>query len=471
MSPHPSLLRCLLMTAIALSLGGCVKVFIIGHTDDWADYIIGTGSADPLGGQGSAEISFVRLGVRCVGTFRDYLPGKARGEIICDDQRVIKMESRGVSLSHGKGSGTDQWGHRGEFTFFTNEGDYQRELEQVRAEVERRKVDVAVLRGPRVAMTPAEMAAPAAKVIESKPSQAVPADPGVSGGKRLALVMGNGSYREAPLKNPVNDARALAASLRGLGFEVMIGENLGQRDMTRLVARFGERLSGHDVGMFFFAGHGIQIKGKNYLLPVDAQISSENSVRAEAVDVDTVLDQLSASPLNVVILDACRNNPFERRFRSVSGGLAQMDAPKGTLIAYATAPGKVAQDGDGANSTYTTALLKALGEPGLPVESVFKRVRAEVARATSDAQVPWESSSLTGDFYFARPVSLGKPPNADTAPATERSSADTETELLFWQSVKDSQDAADYQAYLRRYPNGRFAEIARNRLHRMQSQK
>ena len=101
----------------------------------------------------------------------------------------------------------------------------------------------------------------------------------------------------------------------------------------------------------------------------------------------------------------------------------------------------------------------------------FKRVRAEVARATSDAQVPWESSSLTGDFYFARPVSLGKPPNADTAPATERSSADTETELLFWQSVKDSQDAADYQAYLRRYPNGRFAEIARNRLHRMQSQK
>jgi uncharacterized caspase-like protein len=177
-------------------------------------------------------------------------------------------------------------------------------------------------------------------------------------GKRLALVIGNGGYRDAPLKNPVNDARALAAGLSALGFEVMKGEDLGQREMNRLIARFGERLAGHDVGMFFFAGHGIQLRGKNYLIPVDAQIASENSVRAEAVDVDAVLDQLSASPLNVVILDACRNNPFERRFRSVSGGLAQMDAPRGTLIAYATAPGKVAQDGDGTNSTYTAACSK-----------------------------------------------------------------------------------------------------------------
>jgi uncharacterized caspase-like protein len=471
MSPLPVYLRFLLVTAVALLLGGCVKVYIIGHTDDWADYITGTGSADPFGGEGTADIDFVRLGVHCTGKFRDYQPGRGRGEIRCDDQRVIKIETRALSLSHGKGSGTDHWGHRGEFTFFTNESDYQRELERIRGEVEQRKVDVGVLRGPRVVATPAETATPAAKVIASKPSQAVAAAPGVSGGKRLALVMGNGSYREAPLKNPVNDARALAASLRGLGFDVMIGENLGQRDMTRLVARFGERLSGHDVGMFFFAGHGIQIKGKNYLIPVDAQITSENSVRAEAVDVDAVLDQLSASPLNVVILDACRNNPFERRFRSVSGGLAQMDAPKGTLIAYATAPGKVAQDGEGVNSTFTTALLRALGEPGLPVESVFKRVRAEVARATSDAQVPWESSSLTGDFYFAQPVSQGKPPAADSGPATGRTSAEAETELLFWQSVKDSQDAADYQAYLRQYPNGRFAEIARNRLNRMQGSK
>lgn len=205
----------------------------------------------------------------------------------------------------------------------------------------------------------------------------------------------------------------------------------------------------------------------NYLIPVDAQIGSENSVRAEAVDVDAVLDQLSASPLNLVILDACRNNPFERRFRSVGGGLAQMEAPKGTLIAYATAPGKVAQDGDGANSTYTAALLKVLAEPGLAVESVFKRVRSEVSRMTGDAQIPWEASSLTGDFFFAS--TLPTP----TAPATPAAAgtADSEAELLFWQSVKDSPDRGDYEAYLRQFPNGRFSEIARNRLNRMKSTK
>jgi hypothetical protein len=480
----PPFLRCLTIVATALLLGGCVKIFIVGHTDDWSDYMTGTGSADPLGGQGAAEIRFAKLGIRCAGTFRDYAPGKARGEARCDDQRVIKTESWALSMSRGKGYGIDQLGHRGEFEFFTDAGDYERELASVRAEVERRGLDVAHLRSarvapgsvelpatttrPAVATLPAQTAAapmPAATTSSRLPSTAV------AGGKRLALVIGIGGYKDAPLKNPVNDARALAAALSAVGFEVMIGENLGQREMTRLIARFGERLAGHDVGMFFFAGHGIQIRGKNYLIPVDAQIGSENSVRAEAVDVDAVLDQLSASPLNVVILDACRNNPFERRFRSVSGGLAQMDAPKGTLIAYATAPGKVAQDGEGANSTYTAALLKVLREPGLPVESVFKRVRAEVARATSDSQVPWEASSLTGDFYFANPAAPSKPAAAETAPAVAKGGAETETELLFWQSVKDSQDAADYQAYLRQYPSGRFADIARNRLKRLQGGK
>lgn len=468
--------RSLLLAASTLLLGGCVKIFIVGHTDDWSDYMTGSGSADPLGGEGQAEIVFAKLGIHCAGKFRDYAPGKARGEIVCDDQRVIKTDSWAVSLSRGKGYGVDQFGHRGEFEFFTDEGDYERELSTVRREVERRKLDVAHLRTLRVkpvedapvANTKGTVASLAAQVTPAPTTSAhtgtKPAPLAVAGGRRLALVIGNSAYRDAPLKNPVNDARALAAGLSALGFEVMIGENLGQRDMTRLVARFGERLSGHDVGMFFFAGHGIQIKGKNYLIPVDAQIGSENSVRAEAVDVDAVLDQLSASPLNLVILDACRNNPFERRFRSVSGGLAQMEAPKGTLIAYATAPGKVAQDGEGANSTYTAALLKALAQPGLPVETVFKRVRADVARATGDAQVPWEASSLTGDFYFATAA-------ATAADATVKGNTDAETELLFWQSIKDSQDAEDYQAYLRQYPHGRFAEIAKNRLNRMKAAK
>ncbi|MCX7148258.1 MAG: caspase domain-containing protein [Rhodocyclales bacterium] len=468
----------------AMLLGGCVKIYIVGHTDDWSDYMTGSGSAAPLGGEGSAEIRFVKLGTACRGTFRDYALGKARGEIRCDDARVIKTESWAVSLSAGKGYGTDQLGHRGEFEFFTDIDDYERELASVRAEVERRKLDVVHLRAPRQMPSMIEAPAAAEKAATVSPSPvAMPATPTTSAvvpaiapalapaiapggaGKRLALVIGNGSYREAPLKNPVSDARALSTKLRALGFEVMSGENLGQREMTRLVARFGERLAGHDVGMFFFAGHGIQVKGKNYLIPVDAQISSENSVRAEAVDVDAVLDQLSASPLNLVILDACRNNPFERRFRSLGGGLAQMEAPKGTLIAYATAPGKVAQDGDGANSTYTTALLKVLAEPGLPVESVFKRVRSEVSRMTGDTQIPWEASSLTGDFFFVS-ASAGSPPKS--APTA---GADSEAELLFWQSVKDSPDASDFEAYLRQYPNGRFSEIARNRLNRMKSAK
>ena len=476
---RPAFWRSFVMIALALLLGGCVKIYIVGHTDDWSDYMTGSGSADPLGGEGSAEIRFAKLESTCIGKFRDYAPGKARGEILCDDQRFIKSESWALSLSSGKGYGTDQFGHRGEFGFYTDIGDYERELASVRTEVERRKMDVAHLRMPRGAPAKAETpaltpsppvpatvaslpptTAPAVVDAAPAPGHAVspPAAPDASG-KRLALVIGNSAYRDAALKNPVNDARALGAKLRSLGFDVMIGENLGQRDMTRLIARFGERLAGNDVGMFFFAGHGIQIKGKNYLIPVDAQIGSENSVRAEAVDVDAVLDQLSASPLNLVVLDACRNNPFERRFRSVGGGLAQMEAPKGTLIAYATAPGKVASDGEGVNSTYTTALLKVLGESGLPVESVFKRVRGEVTRMTGDAQVPWEASSLTGDFFFAGSSPQSKP--------GATGSSDSEAELLFWQSVKDSRDARDFDAYLRQYPNGRFAEIARNRLNRM----
>ena len=468
------ILRCLTILSATLLLGGCVKIFVVGHTDDWSDYMTGTGSADPLGGAGHAEISFAKLGARCAGSFRDYAPGKARGEIRCDDQRVIKTESWAISLSAGKGYGVDQLGHRGTFEFYTDEGEYERELAKVRAEVEKRNLDVSHLRSTKLVTQITQTRVVPQGVISTLPATSpAPAEAAarsevkpmpMATGKRLALVIGNGGYRDAPLKNPVNDARALAAGLSALGFEVLKGEDLGQRDMTRLIARFGERLAGHDVGMFFFAGHGIQIRGKNYLIPVDAQIASENSVRAEAVDVDAVLDQLSSSPLNVVILDACRNNPFERRFRSVSGGLAQMDAPRGTLIAYATAPGKVAQDGEGANSTYTTALLKVLGEPGLPVESVFKRVRAEVARVTGDNQVPWEASSLTGDFYFAIPTPQSQPP---AAPKAAPAAADTEAELLFWQSVKDSQDAADYEAYLKQYPAGRFADIARNRIKRL----
>jgi peptide/nickel transport system substrate-binding protein len=227
--------------------------------------------------------------------------------------------------------------------------------------------------------------------------------------KRVALVIGNGAYLDSRLRNAVNDVRAMAAALKSLGFEVIARENVTQKQMQRAVAEFGRKVAGGGVGLFYYAGHGMQVGGKNYLIPVDATIESEADVRLETVDVDVVLDQTRDNRLNLVILDACRNNPFERRFRGGGRGLAVVEAPVGTMIAYATAPGRVANDGDGTNGLYTSELLKAMRTPGLKVEEVFKRVRAAVARQTRNEQVPWESSSLTGDFYFIPP--------ADSSPA------------------------------------------------------
>ncbi len=218
---------------------------------------------------------------------------------------------------------------------------------------------------------------------------------------KVALVVGNAAYPAAPLRNPVNDASAIASRLKAIGFDVTLKTNVTQREMTRAVSQFGQAIKPGSVALFYYAGHGMQVRGRNFLIPVDADIQSEASVRSEAVDLDLVLEQLGPSRLGMVILDACRNNPFEGRFRSSRGsGLAQVDAPKGTLLAYATAPGKVASDGDGANGLYTAELLKAMDTPGAKVEDVFKAVRVNVIKATAGEQVPWESSSLTGDYYF-----------------------------------------------------------------------
>jgi hypothetical protein len=205
----------------------------------------------------------------------------------------------------------------------------------------------------------------------------------------------------------------------------------------------------------------MQVNGRNFLLPVDAQVASEQALRLEALDVDIVLEQVAAArtDVNLVILDACRNNPFERRFRSTSGGLAQIDAPKGTLIAYATAPGKVAADGEGGNGLYTAKLIEAIRTPGVQLEEVFKRVRIEVARASGDRQTPWEASSLVGSFYFFGPTTVT---TAAAPPAT------VDREALHWQSVKDTNDPAQVQTYLDQYPSGAFAGLARARLAALQ---
>lgn len=217
---------------------------------------------------------------------------------------------------------------------------------------------------------------------------------------RVALVIGNSAYPASPLRNPVNDARAMAKVLRERGFQVSLQEDATKAQMEAAIDRFGRELGPTTMGLVFYAGHGMQVAGRNYLIPVDAKIEAESSVRLRAVDVDVLLDQMRPAQLGVVILDACRNNPFERRFRGSGSGLAQVDAPTGSLIAYATAPGKVASDGDGTHGLYTGELLKAIVQPGLRIEDVFKQVRRAVTRATDNAQVPWEASSLTGDFVF-----------------------------------------------------------------------
>lgn len=220
--------------------------------------------------------------------------------------------------------------------------------------------------------------------------------------RRLALVIGNGAYDVSPLRNPVNDARAVASALRQSGFQVTEKHNLTQSAMREAIRAFGDQLRSGGVGLFYYAGHGMQVKGRNYLLPVKSDVKREDEVEDQAVSADLVLQKLDAAKnrLNIVILDACRNNPFARSFRSNAQGLAQMDAPAGTLVAFATAPGSVAADGHGNNGLYTQHLVANIKQPGLRIEDVFKRVRVAVKRDSNGLQVPWENTSLEGDFFF-----------------------------------------------------------------------
>jgi caspase domain-containing protein len=225
---------------------------------------------------------------------------------------------------------------------------------------------------------------------------------------RLALVVGNGAYEAAPLRNPVNDARDFAATLVESGFEVTRLENVGLRELRAALRDFGDRLKKRGgVGLFFFAGHGMQVKGRNYLIPVTAQIEREDEVEFESLDANLVLEKMDSAGnrFNIVILDACRNNPFARSFRSSTQGLAQMDAPSGTVVAFATSPGSVAMDGVARNGLYTQHLIESVQQPGLKIEEIFKQVRAAVRRDSGGKQTPWESTSLEGDFYF-HPVDL-----------------------------------------------------------------
>ncbi len=220
--------------------------------------------------------------------------------------------------------------------------------------------------------------------------------------RRIALVIGNGSYKSSPLRNPVNDAVDVASKLKRLGFDVTDGKDMTRKEMRSAIRAFGDNLKKGGVGLFYYAGHGMQVKGKNYLIPVGVDIQSEDEVEDEAIDAGLVMRKMerAGNTMNMVFLDACRDNPFARSFRTSSRGLAQMDAPSGSLIVYATAPGSVAADGKGRNGIFTKNLLLHLNTPGLEVGTMLRMVRVSVKKDTDGKQVPWESSSLEGEFYF-----------------------------------------------------------------------
>lgn len=306
---------------------------------------------------------------------------------------------------------------------------------------------------------------------------------------RLALVIANSAYNGGmdPLANPVNDGKLIAATLQKLGFAVTLVTDADQKAMKRAIADFGGALEGAGPSasaLFYYAGHGLQVDGQNYLVPVSADIRREADVDLEAVSAEAVLKQMeyAAPNTSIVILDACRNNPLSRGLRSGTRGLARMDAPNGSYVAYSTAPGQTAADGNGRNSPFALALADEMAKPGEGIEDVFRNVRITVSKATNGEQTPWDSSSLMNSFFFAGekqiaavvPAPAPEPvpapvvaPAAAPEPATPSIDA---AEQALWNGIKDSNRVGDYAAYLKKYPNGVFAELAQSRKEELEVQ-
>lgn len=295
------------------------------------------------------------------------------------------------------------------------------------------------------------------------------------GNAQVALVVGIGAYQNAPaLPNPPNDARAVAEALKKLGFQVEMALDPSKTSLEQSIKRFGDKLQNAKAGLFFYAGHGLQVSGHNYLVPVDAKIDNERSLPFAAVDADLVLSQMeSSTPVSLIFLDACRDNPFSRslarsmgtRSAAVGRGLAQIAAGEGSLIVFATQPGNVAEDGDKNHSPFTEALLKNLNAPGLEVRQMLTRVRQQVKEHTNGKQIPWDHSSLTQDFYFVGPTTVVVQPKIEAPQTKPVAGVDPmAVELTLWESVRNSQDAADFEDYLKQYPNGKFAAIAKRRI-------
>lgn len=285
--------------------------------------------------------------------------------------------------------------------------------------------------------------------------------------KNYALLIGNANYSIGQLDNPTNDANDFARVLKDIGFDVKVMTDQDQQAMMQAVRDFGNRLRNNDgIGLFFFAGHGVQVEGENYLLPVSVPIRNEEDVKKNAVPANLVLRYMedSKNRVNIVVLDACRNNPFIKTRSLKSRGLAPMDAPSGSLIAFSTAPGTEALDGLGRNGLYTKHLMANVKVPGLTIEQVFKRTREAVENESEKIagrrQSPREESSLKGsDMYFVPP------------PEGKGGMNEAAIELAYWNSIASSENSADYESYLSQYPNGKFASLAKSRVQSLQAGK
>ncbi|HEV8695991.1 MAG TPA: caspase family protein [Lysobacter sp.] len=286
---------------------------------------------------------------------------------------------------------------------------------------------------------------------------------------RVALVIGNAAYATAPLSNSRNDARAMGVVLKELGFSVIELLDASKEQMDQAIARTRDTLKDRrGVGMLYYAGHGLQIEWHNFMVPVDAALRSGRDIPMQTVDLQQVIDAFKAAGtrMNIIVLDACRDNPFGATGRGT--GLAQMDAPWGSFLAYATAPGNVAEDGavEGGNSLYTHYLLQELKRTGARIEDVFKRVRLQVRQSTDGRQIPWESTSLEDEFYFDAKVKPEQRP--DEEERARQSEEALSKEKSDWERIANSTSAKDLYDFLRKYPNGLIAELAQFRLDRIQ---
>lgn len=284
---------------------------------------------------------------------------------------------------------------------------------------------------------------------------------------RLALIIGNNAYPDSPLKNPVNDAQDMGKLLTNAGFTVTSHIDIRHKEMAAAIDRFGTAIRNPEVKLvvFYYAGHGVQLDWRNYLLPIDAVADTSATLRQSCVDLNQVIGTFGKTKGKtfIIVLDACRDNPFGSSYQPEQKGLSQFDAPVGSLLAYATSPGNVASDGSGKNGLYTENLVRELSIRGTRIEDALKRVRLNVRLSSNGAQIPWETTSLEDDVFIF---------NDQKKKLSEAEQEKLlEADLAAWARIKTSSKADDWVDYLRNFPNGRFAEIAQTRLARLLAEK